>query len=230
LIKDCKFYTDGTYGTGVRSRALVIFGAKGIIRNCSFTVARSDTSDQDFGGLDMWSGSPSAGFIVVSECVFYITGGTNNTGKAFGIRSYHADSLATVFNSAFYVSAANASAVYHLYASAGKIVVANSAYDINKTNGTVVQSDSGWSNALGAALFTNGPANKLKIDAVGAVEASNIEDIDLTLLHKAAKMLLNKAVQDKLTGTIRYYDDDGETVILTHKPDENESSFTRTAS
>jgi predicted DNA binding protein len=227
LIKDSKFYADGTYNTTVKCRALVVFGANGIIRNCSFTVARSDTSNQDFGGIDMYLATPTRGFIVVSECVFYVAGGETNTGKAFGIRLYHADSLATVFNSVFYVSAEGTSAVYHLYAFQGKIIVANSAYDGNKTYGTVVQADSGWANALAAALFVNGAANKLKIDAAGRVDVGDVKGADAELLTKAAKVLLNKAEQNKLTGEIRYYDDDGQTAILTHTPDENESSFTR---
>lgn len=44
------------------------------------------------------------------------------------------------------------------------------------------------------------------------------------------KILANKAVQDKLTGKIDYYDDDGQTVILVHTPDETESTITRTPS
>jgi len=47
---------------------------------------------------------------------------------------------------------------------------------------------------------------------------------------KAAKMLINKAVQNKSTGEIRYYDDDGATVILTHTPTDEESTITRTPS
>lgn len=43
----------------------------------------------------------------------------------------------------------------------------------------------------------------------------------------AAKMLINKAVQDKQTGEIKYYDDDGQTVVLTHTPEEGESQITR---
>lgn len=42
------------------------------------------------------------------------------------------------------------------------------------------------------------------------------------------KVLANKAVQDKLTGKIDYYDDDGETVILTHTPADGESTIERT--
>jgi parallel beta-helix repeat protein len=44
---------------------------------------------------------------------------------------------------------------------------------------------------------------------------------------KAAKMLMNKAVQDKQTGEIVYYDDDEQTVLLTHTPVESESQVTR---
>lgn len=50
------------------------------------------------------------------------------------------------------------------------------------------------------------------------------------LFEKAAKMLINKAVQNKATGTINYYDDDGQTVILTHTPTDGESEITRTPS
>ena len=51
-----------------------------------------------------------------------------------------------------------------------------------------------------------------------------------SLFEKAAKMLINKAVQDKNTGVVSYYDDDGETILLTHTPTDSESTITRTAS
>ena len=47
---------------------------------------------------------------------------------------------------------------------------------------------------------------------------------------KAAKMLVNKAIQNKVTGAIVYYDGDGQTVILTHTPNDGESEITRTPS
>jgi len=50
------------------------------------------------------------------------------------------------------------------------------------------------------------------------------------LFRKAAKMLINKAVQNKSTGEINYYDDNGETVILTHTPADEDSTITRTPS
>lgn len=42
------------------------------------------------------------------------------------------------------------------------------------------------------------------------------------------KILANKAIQNKSTGAIDYYDDDGQTIILTHTPTDDESSITRT--
>jgi hypothetical protein len=44
------------------------------------------------------------------------------------------------------------------------------------------------------------------------------------------KILANKAIQKKSTGAIDYYDDDGQTIILTHTPADGESSITRTPS
>ena len=56
------------------------------------------------------------------------------------------------------------------------------------------------------------------------------KEIELTNWEKAAKTLVNKAVQNKSTGAIQYYDDDGETVILTLTPTDSETTFTRTPS
>ena len=50
------------------------------------------------------------------------------------------------------------------------------------------------------------------------------------LFEKAAKLLVNKAVQNKLTGAVDYYDDDGETILLTHTPADEESTITRNPS
>lgn len=49
-------------------------------------------------------------------------------------------------------------------------------------------------------------------------------------IKKAVKLLINKAVQEKTSGVIKYYDDNGETVLLTHTPDESELTITRNPS
>jgi hypothetical protein len=54
------------------------------------------------------------------------------------------------------------------------------------------------------------------------------KEIQLGIFEKAAKTLVNKAIQNKTTGAIDYYDNDGETIILTHTPTDAESTITRT--
>jgi hypothetical protein len=44
------------------------------------------------------------------------------------------------------------------------------------------------------------------------------------------KLLANKAVQNKSSGQIKYYDDDGQTVLLTHTPTDSAAAITRTPS
>jgi hypothetical protein len=56
------------------------------------------------------------------------------------------------------------------------------------------------------------------------------KEIQLGIFEKAAKTLVNKATQNKITGEINYYDDDGETIILTHIPADEEAAITRTPS
>jgi hypothetical protein len=46
----------------------------------------------------------------------------------------------------------------------------------------------------------------------------------------ADKLLANKAVQNKSTGEIKYYDDDGQTILLIHTPVDAEAIITRTPS
>jgi hypothetical protein len=44
----------------------------------------------------------------------------------------------------------------------------------------------------------------------------------------ATKILANKAVQDTMTETVDYYDDDGQTILLSHVLHDEASTFTRT--
>jgi hypothetical protein len=46
----------------------------------------------------------------------------------------------------------------------------------------------------------------------------------------ADKLLANKAVQSKPSGQIKYYDDDGQTVLLIHTPMDAAAEITRTPS
>jgi hypothetical protein len=44
----------------------------------------------------------------------------------------------------------------------------------------------------------------------------------------AAKLLANRAIEDRLTETIDYYDDDGQTLLFTQTLCDEPSVFTRT--
>ena len=67
------------------------------------------------------------------------------------------------------------------------------------------------------AIESNATANKEAIIAA-------MPSADAAL---SRKILTNKAVQNKLTGVIEYFDEDGETVLLTHTPSETETEITR---
>jgi len=66
-------------------------------------------------------------------------------------------------------------------------------------------------------------------DADGRVDIGKIDgsEDNLTRLIKSTKLLVNKAIQNKITNTIDYYEDDSETVALTHTPTDNESTIER---
>lgn len=65
----------------------------------------------------------------------------------------------------------------------------------------------------------------LIIETYGHASAQHPFDIET-----AVKMLINKAVQNKATGATVYYDDDGETPILTLTPTDSETDITRASS
>ena len=75
-----------------------------------------------------------------------------------------------------------------------------------------------------AAIIVWDAANNTILPVIQEIQLVDYEGADL---EKSAKVIINKAVQTKATGEIDYYDDDGETVILTHTPTDAESTITR---
>ncbi len=224
IAEDCIFRTDGTFGTSVPARAAWGSG-DAIFRNCHFIASRSDNSASIAAGYYIGG----VGRHTFQNCVFATTTQSPFAGYVYGFWSQDSNANTAFQNCVFYTSSTGTPGERcDLKNSSGVIVVNGCKY--SSSSGTITQADSGWANALAAALFTNGAANKLKIDADGRVDVGSLEGADAELLTRAAKLLLNKAVQDKLTGAIRYYDDDGETVMLTHTPVEDGSSMTRTVS
>jgi len=89
--------------------------------------------------------------------------------------------------------------------------------------------------AIGASLGDTGHGMSLSgiagdIDASEIDAAKNDASTSKVQATLARKIVANTAIQNKSTGVIQYYDDDGETVILTHTPADTESEITRNAS
>ncbi len=68
------------------------------------------------------------------------------------------------------------------------------------------------------------------VNAVLAVFSIENRFSSSDMIQKAAKAIVNKAVQNKSTGAIVYYDDDGVTPLLTHTPTDSATEITRTPS
>lgn len=102
------------------------------------------------------------------------------------------------------IETAGQAATYDFYATSAKeLWLANTKYDSSKVHSNVIV--------------------RAVPDSDGGVNAAG-----KALL--AAKSLVNKAVQNKATGAIDYYDDDSETVILTQTPDDGQSTIVRVPS
>jgi hypothetical protein len=219
----CTFKCTGNANT---SHALQSPGS-GVHKNSIFWATTSVASSEEHGGIELGSGYDIRAVFV--DCFIYVNAASSRTGNVYGVKTNYTNSR-VILNSCNIVTIAQGAAggPKDLYQVQGSIIETGCSY--LTTSGMITEGGSGWANGLAAALFMNGPANKLAVDASGRVMAGSLQGINADLIQKAAKMLLNKAVQDKLTGAIRYYDDDGHTVILTHTPTESESSLTRTVS
>lgn len=195
--ENCIFQTLGTYGTGSDVRAVLGVG-QSVFLNCVFLAERNDISSKAIWAVYLVNNARA----VFSNCTFEVTAGSNHTGTVGGVYVAGSDAAACLKNCSVHSSSSGSPSAgpYDLWQSAGRIVVSSSSYETMQ--GTIIQSGVGWSDGI-----------KGELTALG--------------LDKAAKMLINKAVQDKLTGAIEYYDDDGQTVVLTHTPEENGASITR---
>ena len=222
------FETDGTYSGSGDYRGIHVGKGRFVFRDCVFTGAQPSRTGS-CGGLDLNNGTSAIPTLVVCENCIMTASGASTNGYIFGVRVQNYGRL-VLKNCSIFTTAGAGTATDIRQTGSGQVIVNACAYNPSTVTGTITNQDSNWAAAMAGALFTNGAANKLKIDAAGRVEAGSVEGINAESLQKAAKMLLNKAVQDKLTGVIRYYDDDGQTVILTHTPDEGASSLTRAVS
>jgi len=197
VAENCIFQGLGTYSTTVDCRALYGIG-KGAFLNCAFLAERNDTSSKKIYAIYLSSNARA----VFSNCIFEVSSGADHTGNIGGVYVSGTNAAALLKNcSVRSVSSGNpSSGPYDLFQVNGKIIVSASNYET--TSGTIIQGGYGWSEGI----------------------EKELTDINL---DKAAKLLLNKAIQDKTAGKIDYYDDDGQTIILTHTPTDSKSTIER---
>lgn len=201
VVEGCIFLAYGTYSSSVDCRAL-LGGGKGMYTNCVFTAQRSDTTTKANGAIHCTSNSR----VVFKNCLIESSAGSGHTGPAYGILVSGSGAAAVVENCSLKSASDNASSgPYDLWQTDGVLVACGCSYET--TDGAITNGGSGWDDAVNT-----------QVDS--ALTSMNLD--------KAAKVLVNKAVQDKLTGVITYYEDDGATTFLTHTPDDQEASITRT--
>ena len=226
IARNCVFETTGQYSTAVEAHC-VFYAESAIFDNCIMKAARSDSST---AGLMCFLMNSTSALVVCNNCIFQTIAGSNSTGDLASIKI--GNGKLVLKECVFQTSKAGAQnseyGPFDIWNVSGSVIVNGCSY--TTTSGTIIQSDSKWAGALATALYINGEANKLKIDSAGKVEAAGVAGVDTELLTKAVKLLTNKAVQDKLSGAIQYFDNDEETVILTHTPSEDGSSLTRAVS
>jgi len=145
------------------------------------------------------------GFGTFNNCVVYAGGGSYTASDVKGV-TVLTDKRMLLNCCSIFTEENHASATAYDVYNEGTIVAVGSIYEANKVSGTVVQGGSGWAEGVNAEV------DKAITDAS---------------VDKAVKMLMNKAVQNKVTGSIQYYGDGGQTVILTHTPSESQTEITR---
>jgi len=203
VVEGCIFIGYGTYTSSVDCRALFGVGT-GTYSNCVFSAQRNDTTDKGIGAVYCILDSHA----VFKNCTLEATAGSGHTGQAYGILVNGSGAAAVLENCTIKSASDNASmGPYDLWQANGKLVVCSCAYET--CNGPITQGGSGWADAVNA-----------QVDTALAGMA----------LDKAAKVLVNKAVQNKLSGAITYYESDGVTTFLTHTPSDEEAAITRTPS
>jgi len=201
VVEGCIFLAYGTYSSSVDCRAL-LGGGRGIYSNCVFTSQRSDSTDKAIGAVYCTSNSRA----VFKNCLLESSAGSGHTGQAYGIMVNGSGAVAVLENCSVRSASENASyGPYDLRQAEGSLAACGCSYET--TEGTITNGGSGWGDAV-----------NMQVDS--ALTSMNLD--------KAAKVLVNKAVQNKLTGAITYYEDDGATAFLTHTPNDQEAAITRT--
>jgi hypothetical protein len=257
FIDRCNLSSDGTYGASAYT-GIVCSSGRAIITNSTISMATSSataslygiSSGRSFivedctitlnhtGSVTDPNTYVTCGMAVGStcnlntkNCNIYILSGR---GNIFGIRAVDgkviADNILIVEPTIIPFD------IYDLYSenSNSPIYEIGCCYNKTKTYGTIYGylQPTTFGRTLDVASTGEAGLDFSNIrQATSPTTLSNVTIPQVNAINDVAlKILRNKAVQNKTTGQIKYYDDDGETVILTHTPEDNDSEITRTPS
>jgi hypothetical protein len=122
--------------------------------------------------------------------------------------------------------------IRHIESASGQVSVCGCNYFPTKTDGLIREYVRATTPAYSLDVASTGEAGLDFSNIRQATSPTTLSNVTIPQVNAindvALKILKNKAVQNKTTGQIKYYDDDGETVILTHTPEDNDSEITRT--
>ena len=234
IIEDCFIIGDGTY-TGIPNNPRLISGIGDIstsliLRNSLLLMQPSYQKGTDLYQVSVAiKGIYGIGRVIIENCDILIDGskpgGANPAsyfdGDAYGIHNCD------------YVSIANSR--IHTITDQNKSKTAYSLYlktkaqllNCSLTSAGQSASYDLYASSARVAVLTGCNYDSSKVHSNVTVQSAMDPNGPLI---QAAKSIVNKAVQNKITGAIDYYDDDGQTIILTQTPTEAESTITRTPS
>ncbi len=206
------------------------YGASGlgaIIRNTGIIGKTTVASCTNLIGLKC-----GAAQIMFENCSFNLNAAQTPTGYVAAISN--ATSPPTAYprilmkNCNVYVNSGIA-ATYGIYLTKGEAYITDSLIMTPAAGNSLKQVDPGILQVAGCRYDETTVSGSIIITPSNVDKFNGSED-DVLRLNKATKLLTNKAIQNKSSGIIDYYDDDGETVILTHTPADGESTIERTPS
>jgi len=230
ILENCILVTTGLYtGTG---RAVALGSSpqyRGVVRN-SILVAQP-SFENDGPGASLYQTERNlyciyeGGKVSIRNCILVVEGYKYPFANA---NSYAKGNSFCIYNTKLTVSdcilfsrtdqnQANTIA-YGLYQCDGQM---------NNSNLEVIGTSASYDFASPSSKTIYLVNTKYKSDQIDVNVTVNAVPAGIAF-EKAAKSLINKAIQNKITGAIDYYDDDSQTILFTHMPIDNESNITRT--
>lgn len=208
---NCIFETDGTF-TNVDTRAAIV-GGQAVFNNCIFLANRSiSNSTKYLAAVKIEANQKSP--IAFNNCSFKAVGSGSFTGTVYGINAQGSDTKISIQGGSIYTSGQGATILdifMWFYAQAD---LCGCSYDKNK-----LENEFEYGGQHYDGVIKEYPKNPNYTAEYTAPDNTNISLI--------RKILKNKAVQNKSTGVIVFYDDDGVAPILTISPTETDSQITR---